>query len=341
MKRLQVNGRFNTTNIYIGESISNVASYIPKRTIIITDENLFNLYSEHFKSFKSIVIESGEDSKEISTIQHIYSKLVEYSVDRDTFLLGIGGGIISDITGFVASTVLRGIKFGFLSTTLLSQVDASIGGKNGVNFMGYKNIIGTINQPDFVICDTEILKSLPKKELYNGFAEVLKHALISDYEMFKFLDRKHKEAINLEPDVINKIITHSLIIKSKIIKDDEFEAGERRKLNFGHTIGHAIEKNYNILHGEAVSIGMMIAAKISNYRKLITNTDVNEIAQTLLNYNLPIQFNFDKELVFKHIRKDKKVIGDNIYFILLNKIGNAVIEEMKLTELEGLINDLC
>ena len=176
-------------------------------------------------------------------------------------IVAIGGGIVCDVAGFAASTYMRGLSFGFVPTTLLAQVDASVGGKNGVNLHGYKNLVGTFAQPGFVLCDPELLRTLPTEEVRNGFAEVIKQAAIGDALLFSFLEAGPDAALSLDRAAIDRIVYDCLKVKTNIVKEDELETGERRKLNFGHTVGHAVEKVHGLRHGEAVSIGMMAAAR--------------------------------------------------------------------------------
>lgn len=337
MKTLFVKGQNNKSSVLIGNSLNELDNYLTENTIIITDTKVNSLYRNYFNNFNIIEIGIGEKNKTLKTVNYIYEKLLEYRADKTTFLLGFGGGIVCDITGFVATTFMRGVRFGFVSTSLLSQVDASIGGKNGVNFDGYKNIIGSINQPEFVICDPSTLKTLASKEISNGFAEIIKHALIANLELFKLLQANSKKALNLDSKMIENIICESIKIKSGIVKIDEFENNERKKLNFGHTFGHAIEKNYNFSHGQAVSFGIAIASKLSYKKGYITLDDYNSIILLLKQYKLPIHYKFDYSLLLESIINDKKREQETISFILLKKIGVAKIENITLKELWTLI----
>ena len=261
MKTLEIHGSTGVSTILVGEKLKNLRKYIPaEKAVIITDANVKHFYQKNFPPYDVITIGTGEKIKNLDTVRYIYGKLVELEADRSTFIIGIGGGIVCDIAGFVASTYLRGVRFGFVSSTLLSQVDASVGGKNGVNFEGYKNIIGVFNQPQFVICDLNLLNTLPKKEVLYGLAEVVKHAAIGDMDLFTYLDDHYQKALTLDTGVIERLVYDSVVIKSAIVNRDEKEKGERRKLNFGHTFGHAVEKTTGVPHGEAVSIGMVMAS---------------------------------------------------------------------------------
>jgi len=341
MRKITISGT-KQSEILIGEQLSNLKDYFPqKNTVIITDSNLKQLYNSQFPKASIIEIGLGEDIKNLQTVDSIIKQLVELQADRHTFIVGIGGGIVCDITGFVASIYMRGVDFGFVSTSLLSQVDASVGGKNGVNFNNYKNIIGNFNQPKFVICDSQMLHTLPPKEVKNGMSEILKHALIADAQMFHLIREKSEQILNLEERIIEDLIYENIKIKAAFVEKDEKEQGERKKLNFGHTLAHAIEKNSNLSHGEAVAIGIVFAAKISHQKKYISETDLTLIIESVKQLGLPISSNIKPELLADAIINDKKRQGKNISFVLLNKIGEARIENLTITELKQWIYDLC
>jgi 3-dehydroquinate synthase len=335
MKTIEIHGTLRDSRIIIGESIGNVGKYLPPgRAVIITDPNVYGYYHQLMPSREIIQIGTGENTKNLDTIHHILKELLGMEADRAVFILGIGGGIVCDISGFAASIYLRGVSFGFVSTTLLSQVDASVGGKNGVNFEGYKNMVGVFNQPDFVICDPHLLKTLPERELINGCAEIVKHAAISDRDLFTYLEEYYKAIFELKEDVIEHLVDRSIAIKSEIVNRDEVEKGERRKLNFGHTIGHAIEKVTGSPHGEAVSVGMGVAAKLSERKGLLSEEERVKIETLLANLKLPTDMPAERQMVLKAIARDKKREGGSINFVLLEGIGNAVIKEIPVDELE-------
>lgn len=323
------------SRIMAGEKLSNLPDYLPagKKTVIITDENVYRLYHDQFPNQNIIVMGTGEENKTLQAAQYLYEKLIEKELDRSGFIVGIGGGIVCDVTGFVSSTYMRGVKFGFVSTTLLSQVDASIGGKNGVNLHGYKNMVGVFNQPEFVICDFDMLKTLPADEFRTGFAEIIKYACISNYTMFEFLEKNYQKALDNDYDTIFRLVHDSLQIKRKVVESDEKETGERRILNFGHTFGHAIEKITRLSHGQSISIGMAIAANLSQKYGLLNAEKVKRIIDLLPNFNLPVSSDIKMENLIEIIRKDKKREGDSINFVLLKDLGNAIIKKVLLTEL--------
>ncbi len=341
MKVLKIHGKTGDSTIMIGERLQELDKYIPsKKVVIITDNNVRRYYHKDFLSSEVIEIGTGEKIKNLDTVQYIFGKLLELEADRSSFIVGIGGGIVCDIAGFVASTYMRGVRFGFVSSTLLSQVDASVGGKNGVNYGGYKNMVGVFNQPEFVICDMNLLKTLPKREVYCGFAEIVKHALIGDADLFEYLELHYKKALELDTEAIEKVIYDSVVIKSTIVNIDEREAGERRKLNFGHTFGHAMEKALHIPHGEAISAGMVVASALSARRGLLATKDVERIEELLKKLNLPTKLQIDREMVLDALRKDKKREGERINFVLLQDIGDPVVEEISIKELEAVMKDL-
>ncbi len=341
MKNLEIHGSTGLSTILVGESLRDVKRHIPaERAIIITDTNVRRYYQKDFPCYDIIEIGTGERIKNLDTVHALYGKLVEYEADRSSFILGIGGGIVCDITGFVASTYMRGVRFGFVSTTMLSQVDASVGGKNGVNFCGYKNMVGVFNQPEFVICDIKLLRTLPETEIRCGFAEIVKHAALGDARLFSFLEEHYEKALGLDIGVIEKLVYDSVLIKSSIVNSDEKEEGERRKLNFGHTFGHAIERTTGVLHGEAVSVGMVVASALSAKRGLLPKQDAKRIEELLKSMKLPTRLEFDRKKVFDALRKDKKRKGDSINFVLLQGIGNALVEEIPIKEIEAEVNNL-
>ncbi len=338
MRVFNVRGSTGNSTILIGERLQNIRKYIPaENVVIITDINVRRYYLKDFPPYEIIEIGTGEKIKNLDTVQSIYRKLVELEADRSTFIIGIGGGIVCDIAGFVASTYMRGVRFGFVSSTLLSQVDASVGGKNGVNLNGYKNMVGLFNQPEFVICDMNLLRTLPENEVLCGLAEIVKHAAIADSDMFSYLEEHYEKALELDNVVIEKLIYDSLVIKSSIVNRDEKEEGERKKLNFGHTFGHAIEKTTGVPHGEAVGVGMLVAAKLSAKRGHLQSEDVKRIEELLKKLKLPTILPIDKGTILDALRKDKKRRGDTIDFVLLHGIGKAVVEEISMKELENLV----
>jgi len=339
MKTFEIHGSTGDSFIHVGETLRNLEKYIPSENVVlITDKIVKQFYENDFPPHPVITIDIGEKIKNLDTVRDIYEKLVTLGADRSTFIVGIGGGIVCDIAGFVASTYLRGVRFGFVSSTLLSQVDASVGGKNGVNFKGYKNMVGVFNQPEFVICDLNLLNTLPKKEILNGMAEIVKHGAIEDASLFAYLEKHSQKALSLDIEVIEKLVYDSIVIKSDIVNQDELEKGTRRKLNFGHTFGHAFEKTTGVPHGEAVSAGMVMASALSVKRGHLSAEDAGRIKTLLQKIGLPVRIQAEGKSVFDALKKDKKRKGDRIYFVLLNEIGNAFVDQIPIKELEAVIH---
>lgn len=338
MKTFHVKGQTGHSSIYVGESLKALETYLPTdRAVIVTDENIHRLYGRLFPDLPVITIGTGEAIKTLATVETILKGFLDCNCDRSSFVVGIGGGIVTDIAGFAASVFLRGVPFGFVSTSLLSQVDASVGGKNGVNLDAYKNMVGVFSQPDFVICDIELLHSLPETEISNGLAEIVKHALICDPDMFSFLEENRRKALALDHDTVFRLVADSVRIKSSVVEMDEKESGERRKLNFGHTIGHAIEKIEQAGHGRAVSMGMMAAALFSREKGWLSSGDIDRIQALLKNLNLPVALSHAPDRIIAAAQKDKKKQGSDLFYVFLERIGKARIEKIGFEEMNGFI----
>jgi 3-dehydroquinate synthase len=234
---------------------------------------------------------------------------------------------------------MRGVRFGFVATTLLSQVDASVGGKNGVNLGGYKNLVGVFRQPEFVICDTGLLKTLPEKEIRCGLAEIAKHAAIGDTELFSFLEDHAEGELQRDIDILGRLIYDSVRIKTSIVNQDETEKGERRKLNFGHTLGHAVEKMTGMSHGEAVSVGMAAASELSVKKGYLSDEDAMRLENLLKRMGLPTHIRLDAKRLADTLKKDKKKTEERIHFVFLQGIGRAVVEELPIREVASLVGE--
>jgi 3-dehydroquinate synthase len=337
MQTITIQGAQGNSNILVGESFTRFRSYLPNnQVVILTDSKVKSLYGHHFPDFPVIEIGLGEKSKTLETVSDIIGQMLALKVDRNGFLLAVGGGIVCDVAGFVASIYQRGISFGFISSTLLSQVDASVGGKNGVNYEGFKNMVGVFNQPSFVICDPAMLATLKPEELNCGFAEIVKHTLIADAEMFAYLENNATKALSFDNEVIEKLVVNSIVIKSGIVNRDEKEKGERRKLNLGHTFGHAAEKVLGISHGNAVSLGMVVAANLSVAKGLLKPGEYQRIVGLLKALGLPTEIKSDKQAIINALEMDKKRQGNQIHFILMKGIGDVVVELISIEDLKKL-----
>ena len=340
MQEYIIKSEIDSSRILIGESLENVKKYLPHdRVIIITDENVSRLYKDEFPDFPVITIGAGEKIKTIDTVGEITDEFIRLGVDRGSFILGIGGGVVCDIAGFVASIYMRGLGFGYVSTTLLSQVDASVGGKTGVNFRGYKNMLGSFRQPEFVLCDADMLKTLPEQDYRSGFAEVVKYGVIKDRELFNYLSNHHDEIKNREIAFLSKIVSDSIKIKAGVVRKDPTEQGYRRILNFGHTFGHAIESVFGLTHGESVSLGMIIASDISVKNGLLNKKETGYLKKLLSDLNLIDQTKYDYARLASAIGKDKKKNKDMIHFVCITSIGVAKIIPVAVEELKTFIRD--
>ncbi len=303
--------------------------------IYITDENVYALHEKKFARKKTIVIPAGEEHKHQATVEFIIEALLNFGANRQTILIGVGGGVVTDMVGYVAGIYMRGVAVGFVPTTILAMVDASIGGKNGIDVGLYKNMVGLIRQPQFLLYDFSFLASLPHHQWENGFAEVIKHAAIKDAKMMKELASHDLVFYQKNRKALITLIEKNLMIKAKVVQQDEFEKGDRKLLNFGHTLGHAIENEHALLHGHAISIGMVYAAKISQV--LNGFSEVGLLVEAFKKYGLPTAMHFDVDAAMEIMQKDKKNAAKGMQYVLLTKIGKAVTETISMKTLYKLI----
>lgn len=308
-----------------------------RRICIVTDSTVEKLYAEEILSLiknkcrKAVLFSfpSGEASKTLDTVQKAYTFLIEEEFDRKDILIALGGGVVGDLTGFTAATYLRGIDFIQIPTTLLAQADSSIGGKTGVDLNGYKNMVGAFYMPKLVYMNVSTLKTLEERQYFSGFAEIMKHGLIRDHVFYVWLIENMYEICDRDPNILEEMVVRSSNIKKMIIEKDPMEKGERALLNFGHTIGHALEKarNFELYHGECVALGCVAAAYISWKHELLTMDEYYEIRDMFVPFNLPISIDhIDPEEILRLTKSDKKMEAGKIKFILLKKVGKAVID---------------
>jgi len=339
MKKTTLNFSTASTTYYFDASFDHLEKLVSKEnTFIITDENVFSKNQRKFKGWNSIVIKPGEEHKTQQTVDNIIGQLVQAGANRKSCIVGVGGGVITDIAGYVAGIYMRGVQFGFVPTSILAMVDASIGGKNGVDVGVYKNMVGLIRQPSFLLYDYSLLKSLPKEEWVNGFAEIIKHACIKDAAMFKLLEQHKLTDFQKGKVLLNKLIQRNALLKSKVVQHDEFENGDRKLLNFGHTLGHAIENTYKLPHGHAVSIGMVIAAYIS--RDMLQLKDADRIAFLIVKYGLTAFFKFNADKALEMMKSDKKATRKDIQYVLLEKIGKGIVKPLTLEQIAPVVQQL-
>ncbi len=333
----------------VGEFISNRLE--PSRSIIITHPSVKKFFGEQIKSgltkaghYPDIIeIPEGETSKSLQQAELIYNRMLEMKCDRKSVLIALGGGVVGDLTGFIAATYQRGIPFIQIPTTLLSQVDSSVGGKTAVNHPRGKNMIGTFYQPKLVVIDLDTLKTLPIKELRAGLAEVVKYGVIADPELFAFLENNSEKILSLNPDCLEHIIETSCAIKAQVVERDERESRHRMILNFGHTFGHSIETltNYTeYLHGEALSIGMVQAALLSVETGLCNEDVPMRITNLLKKLGLPIQApDLRSKDIIKSMYHDKKSSHNKLRFILAKAIGSVeIVDDVAEMPIKAMLN---
>jgi len=303
---------------------------------VVTDSNVEKLYLNEvldvlktgFTNVISCVMQAGEENKNQETVNMIYDTLLENKFNRHDCLIALGGGVVGDLCGYSAATYMRGIDFIQMPTTLLSVVDSSIGGKTGIDYKAYKNIIGAFKMPRLVYMNTSCLNTLDERQYASGMAEVLKMGLILDGKYYSWLINNFTEINDKDPNVISDMILRSIELKAMIVEKDPYEKGDRALLNLGHTIGHAIEKymNFTFAHGECVALGTVAAAYISWKRDLIPMEDYYEIRDMFVPFNLPISIDdIDAKEILELTKSDKKAIANTVKFIVLKKVGKGII----------------
>ncbi len=308
-----------------------------RRICVLTDTHVSGLYGREIvrllegKCVKSVLYSfpAGEENKTLDTVRDIYRFLIDEKFDRRDLLIALGGGVVGDVTGYVAATYLRGIDFVQIPTTLLAQADSSIGGKTGVDFDGYKNMVGAFYMPKLVYMNISTLKTLDDRQFFSGFAEVMKHGLIKDGRFYEWLLENMYEICDRQVETLLEMVMRSCNIKKLVVEKDPTEKGERALLNFGHTIGHAIEKsrNFTMTHGECVALGCVAAAFISWKHEWLSMEEYYEIRDMFVPFNLPISLeDMDPDEILALTKSDKKMTGGTIKFILLKKVGKALID---------------
>lgn len=328
----------NTSRVYVARA----EELLPQRlcgeqVFVVTDEVVEALYPDLLPHYPHICIPCGEQHKTLTTVESIHRRLLAQGADRKSFLLAVGGGIVTDTAGFAASTYMRGIRFGFLSTTLLGQVDASVGGKNGVNVDGYKNMAGTFTQPEFVVCDTTMLRTLPEREFRAGLAEVVKSAIIADPNLFERLEQTSFTQLRSDEALLEQVVRAAVGVKVAIVERDEREAGERRLLNLGHTLAHAIEKcSHAMNHGEAVAVGMRLVADSAVRGAWLSAAERNRICGLLTRLGFVLESPVGLDRLLAEVGKDKKSDGESIHLIVPHAIGHCEVHTLEKEALQTL-----
>jgi 3-dehydroquinate synthase len=341
MKSTNYNINQKTIKCLFGVSVNEINALASMdNIIIITDEIVYSLHASKFVGYRIIQIASGEHHKIQSTVDYIINQLLSWQVNKDNYIIGIGGGVVTDIAGYVASVYKRGTKLGLVPTTILGMTDAAIGGKNGVNVALIKNMVGTIYQPDFILFDFSFLETLPQQEWISGFAEIIKHACIKDEAMLTLLEHHSLEEFQNNGNMIFELIEKNVDIKFSVVAADEKENADRRLLNFGHTIGHAVENICEMPHGNAVSIGIIAACRLSEKINGFLFSDTKRIEDLLNKYYLPTSIDVDPKKVFQLLLSDKKREAASIHFVLLNKIGDAATKLLDINMLENNLKEI-
>ncbi len=329
------------SQIYLGEVARLLPELLPEgRVVVISDQTVWQHYSGVFNGLESILLPEGEHNKTLATVERLYRRFVEMGLDRHTFILAVGGGIVSDMGGFAAATYMRGMRFGTVPTTLLAQVDASTGGKNGVNLDGYKNMVGTFAHPEFVLLDTAFLATLPQREFRSGLAEVVKAAIIGDRGLFELLERSDAEAVRHDRALLERVVAAALRVKVDIVARDEREADVRRVLNLGHTFGHAIEHSTSLFtHGEAVATGMVMAATIAERCGVADSATRDRIVNLLLRYGFSTVSPVAHSELLAAITHDKKGNRGVTALVLPADIGHCIIRPTTPEEIHLFVVD--
>ena len=324
---IEIKGR---SEVVVGSAGDHLPRLLPdKRVVVVSDTNIDRHYHSLVNRYDHVLIGLGEASKTLVTADAIYKKVISMGVDRSTFVLAIGGGIVTDVAGFAASTYMRGLRFGFVSTTLLGQVDASVGGKNGVNVDGYKNMAGTFTQPQFVICDPALLRTLPGREFRAGLAEVVKAAIIADADLFARIEQSSFETLRSDTDLLSDAISAAVRVKADIVGRDEREQGERRKLNLGHTLAHAIEKcTSKMNHGEAVAVGTALIADAAVRLGVLSDADRGRIRALLARLGFDLTPPVGMNLLLREVVKDKKSEDGMLRIVLPVGIGDCEVRPL-------------
>lgn len=334
MEKVVVKTDGHNSEILIGLKWDSVSKMLPEKGVaVITDTNVFRIYREKFPEFPVFTVKPGEVSKKLEDIEFLAERLLETGIDRSGFILGIGGGVVCDIAGFLASIYMRGIRCAYVSSTLLSQVDASTGGKNGVNLGSTKNLLGCFRQPEFVICDTAMLQTLPEEEYFSGLAELIKTGIIGNKKLFEIIENNLEGIVKRDSELLTMMVSLAVGFKASVVTEDEKEDGLRRILNFGHTYGHAIELYKSFRHGYAVASGIELAVNFSCARGYLSRGDGDRIINLLKAFKLLRRHDIPGNQIGLLLRHDKKKSGDDLYFIFAHEIGKVTVEKIPVNEL--------
>lgn len=338
MNKLRINSDGGRSLLLLGGSMNDIRMMLPEKGVfIITDTNVHRLWGHVFPPGEVLVIEAGEKSKTLETAGELCRRMLMAGADRSSFVLGFGGGMVCDVAGLTASLFMRGVRHAFVSTSLLSQVDASIGGKTGVNLGDYKNMIGTFRHPEFVLCDYSMLSTLPEPEFRSGMGEVYKHAAIRDRNLFFDLTANAGGLAARDPQILGDIILRAVKIKASVVRRDPLEHGLRKILNFGHTFGHVLETRFSLPHGIAVAQGMVLAAELSAWKGTLEHSELRLLQTALEKAGLLPDVQLPADIVGR-IARDKKGEAGSVSFVLLRQVGRAIVRRVSLTGIKDFVD---
>ncbi len=338
MNRIELNTPLGRSLLLLGGEMKDIEPLLPASGLfVITDLNVRSLYGNIFPPGMVFTVEPGEQSKTLARSEELCKRLLEAGADRSSFILGFGGGVICDLAGLTASIYMRGVRHGFVSTSLLSQVDASTGGKTAVNLGDYKNIIGTFKQPEFVLCDHRMLSTLPEEELQSGLGELIKHAVIRDRNLFFDISASMEKVYERDPVILGDLIRRAVRIKASIVRRDPLESGPRRVLNFGHTFGHVLETYYRIPHGVAVTKGMLLAAELSVWTGEMPHSEMKMLEEVIEKTGMLPDLELPDNIIGM-MSHDKKAEAGSLNMILLRSVGKAVVRRLPLNEIAAFVS---
>jgi len=338
VNRIKINTPQGRSLLLMGGGMKDIEPLLPVSGLfIITDSNVRSLYGNIFPPGVVLTVEPGEQSKTLARAEELCSRLLEAGADRASFILGFGGGVVCDLAGLTASIYMRGVRHGFVSTSLLSQVDASTGGKTAVNLGEYKNIIGTFKQPEFVLCDHRMLSTLPEEELQSGLGELIKHAVIRDRNLFFDISASMEKVYERDPVILGDLIRRAVRIKASVVRRDPLEKGARRVLNFGHTFGHVLETHYRIPHGVAVTRGMLLAAELSVWAGEMPNPELRMLEGVIGKTGMLPDLELPPNIVGM-MSHDKKSEEGSVNMVLLRSVGRAVVRKLPLNEISAFVS---
>lgn len=318
------------TRIVVGSVADELQKLLPEgRVITILDAEVDSHHNLSERLPESILIPGGEENKNLELAAMLWKELIDSKADRNTFLLAVGGGVVMDLVGFVASTYMRGLRFGFVPTTLLGQIDAAIGGKCAVNMGGYKNMVGLFSPADFVLCDASLLSTLPDRELRSGVAEMIKSAIVGDAELFRMLEEGDLKSLKRDGKLLEEMMERCVRVKCRVVAADPYEKGLRKVLNLGHTLGHAVESlTEEYTHGEAVAAGLVWAAKVAAERGLFASKEAQRVVAVVEKYGLPTSVDIAQEELLEAMTHDKKSSPEGVKIVLPESIGKCGIHSL-------------